>query len=458
MILFRAALLAVLLVAAVDVAPAHATGAAAAATVDNRARPRHAVGGPWAALEGALARHAPLWHATEIMALFEEWGATFGREYATWKEKSERLVVWLENHVLIETHNAKPSSFALAHNEFSDLTHAEFRERMRLGEFSPALARRNSRASHFREFHEEETVGTNSRLRGPGEGGAAARRLAAAEDGRDWHAAGFMGPVRNQGLCGACWAFSAAGAIEAAMAIEKFNGMSPDERTKLAAGPAGDGGLTSDLDLVVPLSEQDMIDCDTLNEEGCDGGLMTDAFEEEEVKVGICSEADYPYVQAQGSCASDLCAPVPGSIVRDHADVVPRRNEALRQALDVQPVTAALVATDPTFQFYSRGIYSVEGCGRVTKELDDDDCEMVYEGQDVCFPDVDHGVLVVGYGRDETVAADVQTFFKVKNSWGGAWGEDGYFRIARYETDKTDPLDNWGECAVLSLLSSPIME
>lgn len=185
---------------------------------------------------------------------------------------------------------------------------------------------------------------------------------------------------------------------------------------------------------------------------------MITAFEEEEVKTGICSEVDYPYLQTQGTCSRDMCTPVPGSIVKDHVDIVPRKNDALKEALKVKPVTAAMVASDPTFQFYSEGIYSVEGCGKVTKQMGEDGCNVLYEDQDTCLPDINHGVLVVGYGRDETVTTDVKTFFKVKNSWGTDWGEGGYFRIARYEEDKTDPMESWGECAILTLLSSPVME
>lgn len=184
---------------------------------------------------------------------------------------------------------------------------------------------------------------------------------------------------------------------------------------------------------------------------------MTTDFEEEEVKKGICSEDDYPYMATSGTCSSDLCTPVPGSLVKDHNDVVPRKNNALKEAVKTQPITAAMVASDPMFQFYRGGVYSSEGCGRVTKQMGDPDCGMLYDGQDTCLPDINHGVLVVGYGRDDSATSDVKTFFKVKNSWGNTWGEEGYFRIARYETDKTDPMDNWGECGILTLLSAPVM-
>jgi hypothetical protein len=214
----------------------------------------------------------------------------------------------------------------------------------------------------------------------------------------------------------------------------------------------------ADLGLVVPLSEQNLIDCDTAYEKGCEGGLMTTTFEEEEHHKGICSEADYPYLMTLGTCAADLCTPVPNSIVRDHVDVVPRKNAALARALEVKPVTAAMVAVDPMLQFYKSGIYQTEGCGKVTKQMGQEGCNLLYEGQDVCLPDINHGVLVVGYGTDAAATTEIKTFFKVKNSWGDAWGEGGYIRLARYEVDKTDPMDNWGECGILTLLSYPVMD
>eukprot|EP00571_Detonula_confervacea_P012958 CAMPEP_0172306044 /NCGR_PEP_ID=MMETSP1058-20130122/7197_1 /TAXON_ID=83371 /ORGANISM="Detonula confervacea, Strain CCMP 353" /LENGTH=483 /DNA_ID=CAMNT_0013017815 /DNA_START=87 /DNA_END=1538 /DNA_ORIENTATION=+ len=423
-----------------------------------------------AALENALQKYSKLgdYAAPKILVLFEEWIQKFGKEYDS-LEKSERMLVWLENHVLIETHNAKESSFTLGHNDFSDMTHAEFRQRMGLGEFAPELVMREGKQFNFMEFNEEEANEeeveiSNSRLRsGQAQASPSAvqRKLLQAQpsspatatdaDEADWHTQGLMGPIRNQGICGACWAFSAIGSIESAMAIDKYNAMTPVEQAQLVISESG-------LGLVEPLSEQNLIDCDTLHEKGCKGGLMTTTFEEEEVHKGICSEIDYPYLQTPGTCSSDLCTPVPGSIVKDHVDIVPRRNNALKEALKVKPVTAAMVATDPTFQFYKNGIYQVESCGKVTKTMGQPGCNMLYMGQDVCLPDINHGVLVVGYGKDESATTDIKTFFKVKNSWGDVWGEGGYFRLARGETDKTDPMSNWGECAILTMLSYPVME
>ncbi len=183
---------------------------------------------------------------------------------------------------------------------------------------------------------------------------------------------------------------------------------------------------------------------------------MTTAFDEEKAKNGICSEVDYPYLATEGTCSSNMCTPVSGSIVRDHVEIVPRKTHALVGALKVKPVTAAMVGTDPMLQFYSSGIFDSD-YGKVTKKMGDRDCMFLYEGQDGCLPDINHGVLVVGYGKDDTAKTN-QLFFKIKNSWGDSWGEDGYFRLARKETDPTDPLTNWGECGILTLLSYPVME
>jgi hypothetical protein len=419
-------------------------------------------------------------HPTQIIEEFEGWMDKFGREYEDLNVKGKKMLVWLENHALIETHNAKPNQpFTLGHNDYSDLTHEEFRKRMFLGEYSPGLMIEEGREFKFADFSEDAAVGggtdgtsvdVNAKLRGTASASAVDEEVVATErrrlddtttptDEHDWATMGLLGPIRNQGICGACWAFSSIGAIESAMAIQKYNKMTPNEKAERwgAVGVDENGGVRDDLGLVVPLSEQDLIDCDTLYEKGCDGGLMTTTFEEEKVKKGICSEVDYPYTQSQGTCSYDMCTPVEGSIVKDQIDIVPRKTNALKEAIKKQPVTAAMVASDPMFQFYSSGIYTVKDCGKVTKQFGEEDCQKLYQGQDTCLPDINHGVLVVGYGTDQTATTDVKGYFKVKNSWGEAWGESGYFRLARYEEDPTDPMTNWGECAILTLLSAPVM-
>jgi hypothetical protein len=90
--------------------------------------------------------------------------------------------------------------------------------------------------------------------------------------------------------------------------------------------------------------------------------------------------------------------------------------------------------------------------------MGDPNCGILYKDQDMCLPDINHSILVVGYSMDKEARTNMKGYFKVKNSWGTTLGEGGFFRLARWEMDKTDPMDKWGQCANLSLLSYPVME
>ena len=185
--------------------------------------------------------------------------------------------------VMIETHNNKsePPSFTLGHNQFSDQTHDEFQKMMGLGPYSPELQNSGTKVWNFME-HEAPDEHEGGLRGAPPAAVATERRLSSdfipdVFGGIDWHLKGLLGPIRNQGLCGACWAFAAIGSIESSMAIDKFNDMTPDEQRALSESKMSDASgeklVENDLGLVVPLSEQNLIDCDTTMEKGCEGGL-----------------------------------------------------------------------------------------------------------------------------------------------------------------------------------------
>lgn len=161
---------------------------------------------------------------------------------------------------------------------------------MRLGEFTPELIDHEGREFKFAPFGNKSKRLENPRLRGVEDGGAVSRRLyeddgesdsSSADksdytdvDSHDWTEVGVVGPIRNQGQCGACWAFSAIGAIESVMAIDKWKKLPEEKRAEMARDlAAGKKNVGEDLGLVIPLSEQDLIDCDTIYEHGCMGGL-----------------------------------------------------------------------------------------------------------------------------------------------------------------------------------------
>lgn len=217
----------------------------------------------------------------------------------------------------------------------------------------------------------------------------------------NWVALGAVTPVKNQGACGSCWAFSTTGALEGAKFVK-----------------------TGEL---VVLSEQNLLDCDHIDL-GCSGGLMDNAFQFDQKNGGLCSEADYPYVAQQLDCQTN-CTDVPGSHVTTFVDVPEGNEKALLAAIAMQPISVAIQASQFVFQFYKSGVLTDDSCGSSGA--------------------IDHGVLAVGYGTD----LDTQEpYFLVKNSWGAQWGDSGFVKIGR----KTK--NQYGVCAILKLASFPIVE
>jgi KDEL-tailed cysteine endopeptidase len=210
----------------------------------------------------------------------------------------------------------------------------------------------------------------------------------------DWTTTGAVTPVKNQGNCGSCWSFSTTGALEGAYFLKY-------------------GKLVS-------FSEQQLVSCDTAGEDaGCNGGWMDDAFTFVKNNGGITTEDAYPYVSGSdgksGTCVTSGYTNVAEVAPQSYTDVTPNNVQALMAAVAQQPVSIAIQANQIAFQFYSNGVLT----GR-------------------CGQNLDHGVLLVGYGTDDSTGLE---YWKVKNSWGTSWGEAGYIRIERSEADLCGVLD-----------------
>merc|ERR1712087_218529 len=133
------------------------------------------------------------------------------------------------------------------------------------------------------------------------------------------------------------------------------------------------------------------------------GGLMDNAFEWIESGNKLCTEEDYPYTSGSGvtgSCKSTCTGVVS---IKSHKDVPEMDEDALKSAVAQQPVSIAIEADKSAFQLYKSGILDSSSCGT----------------------NLDHGVLLVGYGTEG------KDYWKVKNSWGSTWGEEGYIRMVR---------------------------
>jgi len=288
-------------------------------------------------------------------------------------ELSHRMEIFAQNHDYIETHNAQSKTYTLGHNEFSHMTNEEF----------------------VQYFNLNGHIKPGSLRRNPnGELHVAANKTMIPTS-VDWVSAGAVTPVKNQGNCGSCWSFSATGAVEGVYGVTHL----------------------SDPNYVLPdLSEQQLVSCDTVDG-GCNGGWMDDAFNWVVGNGGLCSESDYPYVSGttteNESCVTG-CSPVAGTDIKGWVDVNPGSVDDLMDAAALQPVSIAIQANQLSFQLYKSGVLD----GR-------------------CGQNLDHGVLLVGYGT----WTDGTPYWKVKNSWGTSWGMDGYILIERSDADLCGVLD-----------------
>ncbi|KAK6238368.1 hypothetical protein QUC31_003837 [Theobroma cacao] len=173
--------------------------------------------------------------------------------------------------------------------------------------------------------------------------------VTAVPSSMDWRKKGAVTPIKDQGQCGCCWAFSAVAAMEGI--------------TKLTNGK------------LISLSEQELVDCDTKGEDqGCQGGLMDDAFEFIEKNQGLTTEAIYPYKGVDGTCNTNKEANH-ATKINGQEDVPANSEAALLKAVANQPVSVAIDAGGFGFQFYSGGIFS-----------------------GACGTQLDHGVTAIGYG------------------------------------------------------------
>ena len=321
-----------------------------------------------------------------LMQTFESWAKAHKKIYSSYEERKKRFGLFVESYKRILHHNSnlkgKPSSYQLGFTSFADWTDDEFETK---------LGFQSKRECWYVDENAPKVVQEENPL------WSSSTILPKA---RNWVDEGIVSPVKNQGQCGSCWAFSAIGALEAQ--YKKKHGKS------------------------IIFSEQQLLDCSQgYGNLGCNGGFPARAFEYIRRSGGLESSQDYPYeMQSNFSCRFSKSK---AALKIERVVNITESNEReLEYAVAFAgPVTVAfLVPKD--FRLYASGVFTTEECG-VTKPKD-----------------LTHAVLVVGYG----VSFDGMKYWLVKNSWGELWGMKGYFMMERGRN-----LCGISDCAAYAIVS-----
>ncbi|XP_018592644.2 cathepsin F [Scleropages formosus] len=300
---------------------------------------------------GAPSPDAHEQESVDLLSAFKEFVTKYNRSYSGQEEADRRFRIFRKNAQTARTlQSLDQGSAEYGVTKFSDLTEEEFRSLY----LNPLLSQRN--------------------LQRPMKAASPAR--APAPPTWDWREHGAVGPVKDQGMCGSCWAFSVIGNIEGQWFLKK-------------------GSLLS-------LSEQELVDCDRLDQ-ACGGGLPSNAYEAIEKLGGLETETDYRYTGHKQSCGFSSGKVV--AYINSSVELSRDENEIAAWLAENGPVSVALNAF--AMQFYRRGV------SRPLKIF--------------CNPwMIDHAVLLVGYGERNGIP-----FWAIKNSWGEDYGEQGYYYLYR---------------------------
>jgi len=306
--------------------------------------------------------------ATQIEKIFVQYISEHEKEYAVDSEEyRRRLRTFTENWIEVHVHNAKPGKWRKGINQFSDMTKEEL-----------------DGYGHGRlNIHRPAASNTKSLKLGLPTKSELPKEV-------DWRKHGIITAVRNQGQCGSCWAHSAAEQLESYLTLETnapLTNLSVQHITSCTPNP---------------------LQCGRIGKGGCKGGVEQLAYNYAEF-MGIVREEDFPYMSGHGKdipCDNLQKNVLPVAFTRGHETLPHNDYEAIMHHLAFRgPLSISVAAND--WKSYAAGVF--DGCS--------------YENN----MEMNHAVQLVGYGTDEVFG----DYWLIRNSWGEAWGEDGYIRILR---------------------------
>ncbi|XP_041653105.1 cathepsin F isoform X2 [Cheilinus undulatus] len=289
--------------------------------------------------------------SAELLGRFKQFMVKYNKVYSSQEEADLRLHIFHENLKTADIlQSLDQGSAEYGVTKFSDLTEEEFR------------------STYLNQLLSQWTLHQPMKLASPA--------LKSAPSSWDWRDHGAVSPVKNQGMCGSCWAFSVTGNIEGQWYLRN-------------------GTLLS-------LSEQELVDCDGLDQ-ACKGGLPSNAYEAIKELGGLETESDYSYTGHKQKC--DFSNRKVAAYINSSVELSKDEGEIAAWLAENGPISVALNAF--AMQFYRKGVS--------------------HPLKIFCNPwMIDHAVLLVGYGERKGIP-----FWAIKNSWGEDYGEQGYYYLYR---------------------------
>lgn len=345
-----------------------------------------------------------------VDAAWIHWKQSMGVAYGTNSDDAYRKSVFSKHYEFATAENAKGTNeFKLGMTKFADLSNEEFKKNFtglksfNIGDKSDEANRDAEGAkldpptdswNPYGQDDDEDPDPKRTREYHYSEEGLA--------ESIDWTEGenNVMSPVQDQGKCGSCWAFSSIATLEAKRnQLDRAQGLTPKFQK---------------------LSEQHLVDCTRNGDDknkGCNGGEWVPTFKYMQ-KYGVASAENYPYIAKNNTCRDpkhgDTTMTFEANTKPSEFYSVAQTEKQLRAAVNEAPVAIGVAGSSLWWQLYFGGVTPAWWCA----------------------DQVDHAVVLVGYGQKSSFLGLIKTdYWKIRNSWGADWGENGHIRLKRNKGD-----------------------